>query len=230
MFSAPSPTVRARLPHGDLNGTSLHGRRVIKDYLGPDAEDRRTREVNALTFLAGQVPVPRLIEHDRARIVTRLVEGTAGLDLLLQLPDEVLFEVGRAARTLHRVDLSRAYGTQHDRSVLVHGDFGPHNMIFDARRLQATAIVDWEHAHVGDPVEDLAWAEWVVRTQHPDLARSVDRLFDGYGRRPGWPQRHALMVSRCRAVQDFFLRWPGADPGEADTWQRRVEATLAFRE
>jgi len=37
---------------------------------------------------------------------------------------------------------------------LVHGDIGPGNFVFDDQ--QVTGIVDWEIAHAGDPMEDLA--------------------------------------------------------------------------
>ncbi|MBD3848100.1 phosphotransferase family protein [Bosea sp. SSUT16] len=39
--------------------------------------------------------------------------------------------------------------------VLVHGDAGPGNFLFDEGHL--TALLDWELAHPGDPMEDLAW-------------------------------------------------------------------------
>ncbi len=227
-----------RLPHGYTNSTVVQGHRVVKTYLGPEAADRSTREVNALTFLAGKLAVPRLIEHDPSRIVTRLIEGTPGQELIELLPDEVLFETGRTARALHRLDLSRSYGTQHDRSVLVHGDFGPQNMLFASRRMPPTAVavVDWEHAHVGDPVEDLAWAEWIVRTHHPHLVRSVGSIFEGYGRRPTWAQRHAAMLAKCRWALDFVGRWTDGHTEAAGVaaavamWQARLDATAAFRE
>lgn len=38
--------------------------------------------------------------------------------------------------------------------VLVHGDIGFHNFLFDDGEL--TAVLDWEFAHIGDPAEDLA--------------------------------------------------------------------------
>jgi aminoglycoside phosphotransferase (APT) family kinase protein len=41
------------------------------------------------------------------------------------------------------------------RPVLLHGDIGFHNFLFDDGRL--TAVLDWEHAHLGDPAEDLAY-------------------------------------------------------------------------
>ncbi len=39
--------------------------------------------------------------------------------------------------------------------VLAHGDAGPGNFLFEHGRL--TALIDWELAHLGDPMEDLAW-------------------------------------------------------------------------
>ncbi len=39
--------------------------------------------------------------------------------------------------------------------VLVHGDAGPGNFLFDHDQL--TALIDWEFAHLGDPLEDIAW-------------------------------------------------------------------------
>ena len=42
-----------------------------------------------------------------------------------------------------------------ERAVLVHGDLGPGNVLHDGRAV--TGLCDWELAHVGDPMEDLAW-------------------------------------------------------------------------
>lgn len=41
-----------------------------------------------------------------------------------------------------------------DRPSLVHGDLGPGNFLHEAGRV--TGLVDWEVAHFGDPMEDLA--------------------------------------------------------------------------
>ena len=40
--------------------------------------------------------------------------------------------------------------------VLVHADYRAGNFLYDGDRI--TAILDWEMAHLGDPMEDLAWA------------------------------------------------------------------------
>ena len=87
-----------------------------------------------------------------------------------------------------------------------------------------------EFAHPGDPVEDLAWAEWIVRIHHPRLVESLGAMFDGYGSRPTWQQRHAAMLDKCRWALEFVRRWPGADLAALAMWTQRIEATAAFRE
>jgi aminoglycoside phosphotransferase (APT) family kinase protein len=43
------------------------------------------------------------------------------------------------------------------RPVLLHGDIGFHNFLFDAGAL--TAVLDWEFAHIGDPAEELGYVK-----------------------------------------------------------------------
>jgi aminoglycoside phosphotransferase (APT) family kinase protein len=43
------------------------------------------------------------------------------------------------------------------RLALVHGDFRSGNFLFDATG-EIRGVLDWEMAHVGDPLEDLAWS------------------------------------------------------------------------
>ena len=49
----------------------------------------------------------------------------------------------------------RAHAPEGDERRLVHGDFRIGNVIFGPEG--ARAILDWELAHVGDPMEDLGW-------------------------------------------------------------------------
>jgi aminoglycoside phosphotransferase (APT) family kinase protein len=44
---------------------------------------------------------------------------------------------------------------QHREPVVLHGDWRIGNVMVDERGL--VAVLDWEFAHLGDPVEDLAW-------------------------------------------------------------------------
>jgi aminoglycoside phosphotransferase (APT) family kinase protein len=50
--------------------------------------------------------------------------------------------------------LKRSVPDPDARPVLVHGDMGPGNFLFEGPRI--TAVIDWELAHAGHPLEDLA--------------------------------------------------------------------------
>jgi hypothetical protein len=218
--------------HGYTNATSSDGQAVVKRYLGPDAAARQQNEVAALTALRDLVPVPPLLGQTEGEIALGFVEGLPGQDLLEQAPNEVLYAVGQLARRLAAVEVSRVLelGVTVPGTVVVHGDFGPQNMLFDDTTTEPSALLDWELAHIGDPVEDLAWAEWIVRTHHPHLLTSLPALFAGYGERPPWPRRHAVMLRKCRWALDFGRRWPGAGTGVVELWQRRLAATTSFTE
>ena len=57
--------------------------------------------------------------------------------------------------------------------VLVHGDAGPGNFLFDHDQL--TALIDWEFAHLGDPLEDIAWFSMrCVMEPVPDYAGALE--------------------------------------------------------
>ncbi len=43
-----------------------------------------------------------------------------------------------------------------DRIVIVHGDYRSGNYLYDENGI--IAMLDWEMAHLGDPMEDLGWA------------------------------------------------------------------------
>lgn len=52
--------------------------------------------------------------------------------------------------------------------VLVQGDTGPGNFIYAGGRVRA--VVDWELAHLGDPMDDIAWLTLrCTQTPFPDL-------------------------------------------------------------
>ena len=76
--------------------------------------------------------------------------------------------------------------------VFVHGDAGPGNFLFENGRM--TGLIDWELAHAGDPLEDLAWFSMrVVMEPVPDFA---ERLRE-YGRLMGVePDRARIFYHR----------------------------------
>ncbi len=73
------------------------------------------------------------------------------------------------------------------RRTLVHGDLRLGNLIVDDGGLRA--VLDWELAHIGNPMEDLGWAcvkAWRFGSDEPAAGvGSYDELFGGYERVTG---------------------------------------------
>jgi aminoglycoside phosphotransferase (APT) family kinase protein len=75
-----------------------------------------------------------------------------------------------------------AGGADGGRPSLLQGDTGPGNFLHDAGHI--TAVVDWEFAHFGDPMEDLAWVSTrAVQEPLPDFAALL-RDYEARGGRP----------------------------------------------
>jgi aminoglycoside phosphotransferase (APT) family kinase protein len=66
--------------------------------------------------------------------------------------------------------------------VIVHGDAGPANFLHQEGRL--TALLDWELAHLGDPLEDFAWVS--IRSLFQPFV-ALPSLFAEYERISGTP-------------------------------------------
>lgn len=213
------------LPHGYTNDTQGDGAVVVKQYQGPDAAERRLREYAILERLRGRLPVPPLLgEHDGG-LRMGFVSGVQGQELIdAGFARPVLRAGGEVLREIHAEAFPDAPGT-----VLVHGDFGPNNLLLDPATFTVSAVLDWELAHPGDAVEDLAWCEWIVRMHHADQVAALDEFFDGYGHRPPWAERQAAMVAQCRMLLDMCRRWPGG--GDAvRMWGHRLAVTAAWTE
>jgi tRNA A-37 threonylcarbamoyl transferase component Bud32 len=208
-----------RLPHGYTNRTVGDGTVVVKTYAGPDAVERAERECRALTTLRGLAPVPPVLHRASHILTLGFVAGSHGQDLILAgHADSVLASCGWVLRDIHDGGVG-------------HGDFGPHNLILDAVTFAPVAVLDWEFATIPltDRVADLAWCEWIVRTHHRTHADALTALFDAYGTRPPWPQRHAAMIKRCRELLAFGRRW---EPGGAveRSWRSHLGVTMRWRE
>ncbi len=57
-------------------------------------------------------------------------------------------------------------------TLLIQGDTGPGNFMYHEGRV--TAVVDWELAHLGDPMDDIAWLS--LRTVQDTFTHFPDRL------------------------------------------------------
>jgi Ser/Thr protein kinase RdoA (MazF antagonist) len=222
-----------RLPQGYTNRTRrVAGAEIVeKIYLGSDARIRLQREEQCLRRAAGVLPVPKVLDRDEARCVLRVawIAGTPGQLLLTEnSARDVLVAAGALLARLQTeatpllAPVLEGVGT-----VAAHGDFGPQNLLFDADH-QVLGLVDWEFAHLGDAVEDLAWAEWIVRMHHPAVAVALDGLFAGYGARPAWSLRRAAMLAQCERLRQ---RCESEKLLDAEAmWRTRLGATEGWTE
>jgi aminoglycoside phosphotransferase (APT) family kinase protein len=139
--------------------------------------ERRPGDANAVRFLRAEdgAPGTRLTRH-LAVLAARLhtydwraaglgpVLGDEGLDPRAAARQQV--DAWHASFLAARMEplpvLASVYRwlverlPETDRTSVVHGDFRPGNFLYVGGDI--TALLDWELAHLGDPVEDLAWA------------------------------------------------------------------------
>jgi len=196
---------------------------VAKRYTGAGAAERQAREAALLRLLSGSLPVPEIAGERPGVLRLHRARGVAGDDLLaVGQSRHVLGLTGSLLRRIQRVDVT-ALGLPGDGPVLVHGDYGPQRLRVDGH--EVTAVLDWDLAHAGEPLEDLAWAEWSVRMHHPEAVADLDALFDGYGDHPSWQRRRQAMtaaLARREARAD--------DPAVADMWRGRREVARSWTE
>jgi tRNA A-37 threonylcarbamoyl transferase component Bud32 len=212
-----------RLRHGYTNRTRIVDGHVEKTYEGPRRFANARRELACVSALGTQLPVAAVIEADLSipRLALSLVPGAHGQDLIDDgHAGPVLRLVGAALHTLQRVPVGTVPGLLGEGAVIVHGDFGPQNMLFALNERRVTGILDWELAHVGDPVEDLAWAEWLIRMHHPRAIDTLDELFAGAGERPTWRMRHDAMLHQVRGLLSYCEA-----TDQLSDWRRRLDLT-----
>lgn len=168
--------------------------------------------------MTGRVPVPRVLGSGERSLTLERMQGAHGQDLI---------DAGHGAAVLRACGrmLARIHAAE---DGLVHGDYGPNNLLLDPVTFDVTAVLDWEWSHPGSPVEDLAWCEWIVRMHHPSAVRFLDSFFAAYGAPvPPWEQRHAEMLRRCGELLAYCRR---ADPGGSGErlWADRTTTTAAW--
>jgi len=218
----------ARLRYGYTNLTRRRGELVEKTYVGARASERARVEVACLSALGDRLPVPRVIDADlpRTRVTLGFVPGEHGQELIDRGEARLVLRLaGEALAALQRPPHPAVSGLDGDGPVLVHGDYGPQNLLVDPDAGRVTGVLDWEFAHRGDPIEDLAWAEWIVRMHHPRAVDDLDRLFVGAGARPPWTQRHDRMLRR---VTELLAEAQQSD--SPSRWRERLDATEAWTE
>jgi aminoglycoside phosphotransferase (APT) family kinase protein len=220
------------LMYGYTNETTAFGDMVIKRYDGPDATARLKREVAILQSLPEYLPLPEILTYDtfENELRMRRIEGRHGQALLdAGYAMQVLYLCGELLRQLQNVPVKTVADIDLDpRAVIVHGDFGPQNIIVAPRRWEPVALLDWEWTHLGDPVEDLAWAEWIIMTHYAEARDALGELFRGYGTTPPWSMRHSAMITTC----ERHLRFAEQHKKEEAValWRQRLQDTANLSE
>jgi hypothetical protein len=218
----------ARLPHGYTNHSRRLARHVEKTYIGPHRFENAHREMACLSSLGDHLPVATVMEADTAipQLSLTVMPGDHGQDLIDGGHARTVLQlIGVALNAIQRLPFSLVPELDGEGPVIVHGDFGPQNMLFDLDAGRVTGLLDWEFAHHGDAIEDLAWAEWIVRMHHPDAVDALDSLFLGARRRPSWTKRHDEMLRRVRQHLAESERTEEPSP-----WRERLAATERWSE
>ena len=149
-----------------VGGTAI-ARKLLRDAPYADAREKIARQLGAIVARIHAVDTGNLPPLPHREAVDQVAALRAALDSLDQ--PQPVFELA-----LSWLDRRRPAPTT--RPVLVHGDFRTGNYLADESGV--TAILDWEGAHLGDPIEDLGWL--CVKSWR---FGSVDKPAGGFGSR-----------------------------------------------
>jgi aminoglycoside phosphotransferase (APT) family kinase protein len=176
----------AGVPVAELlaSGTSADGASYIVSAAMPGETIARKllrddEYAGARTVLPAQLGAALAALH---RIPADAVEGLPSTDQMAQYREvlDLSGEPHPAFELAFRwLDAHRPTST---RRTLVHGDFRLGNVIVDESGLRA--VIDWELAHAGDPMEDLGWLcvkAWRFGGREPVAGLApYEALFDAY--------------------------------------------------
>ncbi|MBM4383005.1 MAG: phosphotransferase family protein [Deltaproteobacteria bacterium] len=107
-------------------------------------------------------------------------------------------------------------------TVLCHGDVGPGNFLHDGARV--TALLDWEFAHVGDPMDDLGWLAFRGHHMQADIG-DLGAQLARWSSRTGWPVSPAR-VAYYRAF--VMLRWLVSCLAALDNGAKSLDRSVYF--
>ncbi|MCU1394853.1 MAG: hypothetical protein JWM34_3281 [Ilumatobacteraceae bacterium] len=103
-------------------------------------------------------------------------------------------------------DMLREHLPSPGASRIVHGDFGPHNLLFSAAG-DVTAVLDWEIATLGDPLADFAYSitAWAdpgdPRLEYIDIPTALP----GFATRSELIARYAASTGADLSQLNFYL-------------------------
>lgn len=176
---------------------------------------RHDTEVAALRALAGAaLPAPELVEAAPGSILMTLMPGERLDSVAPEVRLQGLLASTALLRTLHGLTAPTGLSPAPDDASIVrryrdaggpplplrippagrpafcHGDWTDGNLLATGGRI--TGVVDWEAAHVGDPMRDLSRAAWGAARKDP---RTFAAIVEAYGAVPeearAWAAIHA---------------------------------------
>jgi aminoglycoside phosphotransferase (APT) family kinase protein len=137
--------------------------------------------------------------------------------------DEQVAAAGSVLRAFH--DATRGSRLAADHPVVCHHDPGPNNFVFQ-NDLPA-ALIDFDLAAPGDPLEDLGYAAWTwcIASEHADPTRQAHQvrvLADAYAL-PTLDRQSLISAILSRQLQnaDFWSRRSCAESTDRITWSHR---------
>ncbi len=148
----------------DAGGAGLGGAFIVMERVEGESLPRRLLREERYTEARNRLPAQLAAELARAHTVGLAEAGLAAAQPQAGAPAEVaryleLFELVAAARPQPVLELAGRWlarkAPRPEVTRLVHGDFRVGNFMFDEDGL--VAVLDWELAHAGDPLEDIGW-------------------------------------------------------------------------
>ena len=128
-------------------------RRLLRDDEYAKAREVMTPQLGAILARIHEIDVDRPELAALAEATTGAATARADIERIAQAVRELGVEPHPVLDLAERWLLERA--PEPARRVLVHGDYRVGNVLFDTTGVRA--VLDWELAHLGDPVEDLGW-------------------------------------------------------------------------
>lgn len=184
---------------------------------------------------------PRILEADDSVERLSFIEGEAGAAAWgYALSDSGLRQMAALLRSYHDA-VSGFEPSPADRwssgasglpngQVLLHGDPGPWNFVWNSDG-SPVALIDWDHANPGDPLDDLAYLvayaaplvsddeeamTWMQHPSPPDRHHRIHVLADGYGVfAKGLVSRAADVIAKTNRTVEY-MALQGLEPQR--TW------------
>ncbi|MEU4196316.1 phosphotransferase [Kribbella sp. NPDC026611] len=138
--------------------------------------------------------------------------------------DDQIAAVGKLLRAFHDATRGSALAAHHE--VVCHHDPGPTNFVFQ-NDLPA-ALIDYDLAEPGSPLEDLGYAAWTwcIAAKHNDpdrQAHQVRVLVDAYGPVQRGAVIDATLEQQLRNAR-FWHEHPSPEAAERIRWSREAHA------